>query len=114
MLDFDFDGIDEMLDSDDKSVIAYGKKRKATKTHQKTEKRKSKSHNDGGPEHPDVSGLSVEDAKAVISRYCKDRKAFTDSLRAKRIQDGDVVNAHPHTGVCCDIQPAAMYLSCTV
>ena len=31
-------------------------------------------------------------------KYRKERKAFTDSKRAKRIQDGEVVNLHPYTG----------------
>ncbi len=67
MLDFDFDGIDETLDSDDDSIIAYGKKRKANKSPQKTGKCKSQKHDDGGPERPDVSGLSVEDANNVMA-----------------------------------------------
>ena len=46
-----------------------------------------------------MSGLPVEEANSALSRYRKERKAFTDSLRAKRIQDGDVINAHPPTGV---------------
>ena len=99
MLEFDFDAIDENLDSDDESIIAYGKKRKASKSPQKQGKRKSQKHDDGGPERPDVSGLPVEEANSVLSRYRKERKAFTDSLRAKRIHDGDVINAHPPTGV---------------
>ncbi len=71
------------MDSDDKSVIAYGKKRKAKKPPKKTGERKSKKHSNGVPERPDLSGLSIEVANAVMSRYCKDRKAFTNSLRAK-------------------------------
>jgi hypothetical protein len=43
--------------------------------------------------------MSAEDANATLTKYRKDRKAFTDSQRAKRIQEGDVVNVHPYTGV---------------
>ena len=42
MLDFNFDGIDETLDSEDESVIAYGNKRKVNKSPKKTGKCKSK------------------------------------------------------------------------
>ena len=43
--------------------------------------------------------MSAEDANATLTKYRKDRKAFTDSQHAKRIQEGDVVNVHPYTGV---------------
>ena len=48
------------MDSDDESVIAYGKKRKVNKSPKKTGKCKSRKDDDGGPECPDMSGLSVD------------------------------------------------------
>ena len=98
MLDFDFDDINEELDSDDESVIDYGKKKKSKRSPKKEGKRKSATHDDGDPERPDVSQLSTEEANARLTQYCNERKAFTDCKRVKRIQDGEVVNLHPYTG----------------
>ena len=98
MLDFDFDDIDEALGSNDDSGIVYGKKKKSKRSPKKEGKRKSATHDDGGPERPDVSQLSTEEANACLTQYCKERKAFTDSKRVKRIRDGEVVNLHPYTG----------------
>ena len=51
MLDFDFEDIDKMLDSDGKSIIVYGVTRKAKKSPPKKGKQKStRKHDDGGPE----------------------------------------------------------------
>ena len=58
MLDFDFDDIDEALDSDNDSVILYGKKKKSKRL--------------------DVSQLSTEEANALLAQYHRKRKAFTE------------------------------------
>lgn len=55
--------------------------------------------------------MSVEDANAALNKYQKNRKAFTNSLRAKRIQEGDIVNVHPYMDVQKTIlQVALAYL----